>query len=684
MFKINDDLSIYVTRGDAVAFNLSATTDNGEAYLFKPNDIVRINIMEKKGCDEVVFQKGFKVEEETETVEISLTGDETKIGDIISKPTDYWYEIELNPFTNPKTIIGYDDETGAKIFKLFPEGEDADGITEEDIPIVDTELDLASDRPVQNQAIAYAVTNVINEVNATVENTLNEVNTMVDGVREELQNVPNAENMANLQSQITENKNSISTNTTNISNLQTSLGTTNTNIANLTTRIDEISNISNNLIKVNVISRENGMQVTMTNSDFTETKTITDGKAVFSLPKCGTYSLSNNMNAKTKIVEAFYYGEYEVRFNPWAVWGVDIDTTNSNPETSVTYTDDAVGIEPNSSEWDEIIGNKPCILENGVVLGYLNPNDYTKYENGTSAPITTVGKDVMVEFPKRGYKINTENNIVKIRLTDNPNASGYSYKPFSRNAEGDRDYFYYGAYKGFIDSSKLYSRCSSTPSYNQTRATFRTYAKNRGTGYAQNGFYQLTYLQCCYLLRFKNLNSQEAVGYGYVSNGNSGLISTGGTNTIGMNSELMSASDRTGGKKQIKCLGIEDFWGNIYQWVDGITTDSSRRLCVCHIPSSFSDSTSGTNINVIASGVSSDISNYLSKVQGSTDGGFVAKEVSGSDSTYFCDTAYLYASRVACFGGYWNSGAYAGAFTLPVNSSASDAYSSIGSRLMYV
>ena len=366
-----------------------------------------------------------------------------------------------------------------------------------------------------------------------------------------------------------------------------------------------------------------------------------------------------------------------------AVWGVDIDTTNSNPETSVTYTDDAVGIEPNSSEWDEIIGNKPCILENGTVLGYLNPNDYTKYENGTSAPITTVGKDVMVEFPKRGYKITTENNIVKIRLTDNPNAIGYSYKPFSRNSEGDRDYFYYGVYKGSVSSSKLYSASNQTPTVNQTRATFRTYAKNRGTGYAQNGFYQLTYLQCCYLLRFKNLNSQEAVGYGY-ANGNSASITTGGTNTIGMNSELMRASDRTGGKKQIKCLGIEDFWGNINQWVDGITTDSSRRLCVCHIPGSFSDSTSGTNINVIASGVSSDIGNYLSKVQGSTDGGFVAKVVNGSDSTYFCDYADLYASRVAFFGGYWNYGANAGAFDLRVDNSASIAASGVGSRLMYV
>ena len=207
MFKINDDLSIYVTRGDAVVFNLNATTDDGETYIFKPEDMVRIKIMEKKGCDVVVFQKGFTITEETDTVEIALTGEETTIGDVISKPTDYWYEIELNPFTNPKTIIGYDDESGAKIFKLFPEGNKE--LKPKDIPIIDKELDLYSDRPVENQAIAWAVTNAINEMHTSNENILSEVNTLVGEVREELKNVPNADNMANLQSQVTENKNKI-------------------------------------------------------------------------------------------------------------------------------------------------------------------------------------------------------------------------------------------------------------------------------------------------------------------------------------------------------------------------------------------------------------------------------------------------------------------------------------------
>ncbi len=122
MFKVNDDLSIYVTRGDAVMFN--ATVDvNGEPYTFQPGDMVRIKVFEKKGCDCVVLQKDFPVTEAREYVEVLLTGAETKFGELIHKPKDYWYEVELNPLTNPQTVVGY-DENGPKVFRLFPEGKD--------------------------------------------------------------------------------------------------------------------------------------------------------------------------------------------------------------------------------------------------------------------------------------------------------------------------------------------------------------------------------------------------------------------------------------------------------------------------------------------------------------------------------------------------------------------------------
>ena len=159
MFEIDSDMTIYITRGDVAFFSVTAE-DNGERYKFQPGDVVRIKVTQKKNCENVAFQKDFPVLEETETVEILLTEEETKIGDVISKPVDYWYEVELNPYTNPQTIIGYDDD-GPKIFKLFPEGRDLNTtIEKEELPVVDSELSLTSDRPVENQAIARAITDL--------------------------------------------------------------------------------------------------------------------------------------------------------------------------------------------------------------------------------------------------------------------------------------------------------------------------------------------------------------------------------------------------------------------------------------------------------------------------------------------------------------------------------------------
>lgn len=165
MFTINDDNSIYATRGDIVFFSVSAE-DDGVAYKFQAGDVVRIKVYGKKDAETVVLQKDFPVNEETETVEIFLTEEDTKIGNVISKPVDYWYEVELNPFDYPQTIIGY-DEDGAKVFKLFPEGDDneADIPTKEEIGFVDSHLDMTSPRPVQNQAVARAFEKLTEKAN---------------------------------------------------------------------------------------------------------------------------------------------------------------------------------------------------------------------------------------------------------------------------------------------------------------------------------------------------------------------------------------------------------------------------------------------------------------------------------------------------------------------------------------
>jgi hypothetical protein len=147
MFVIHEDMTIYATRGDAVYFQLEKK--NGEfKYKFQPGDIVRFKVFGKKNCGKVVLMKDFVVEEESTSVNIFLDKKDTKFGDIISKPVDYWWEAELNPDTFPDTFIGY-DEDGAKLFRLYPEAKD----------VVEGEID----DPEENSAVARMVVTFVNE-----------------------------------------------------------------------------------------------------------------------------------------------------------------------------------------------------------------------------------------------------------------------------------------------------------------------------------------------------------------------------------------------------------------------------------------------------------------------------------------------------------------------------------------
>lgn len=168
MFVLNDDMSIYLTRGDIAFFEVTAEDkDTGTSYMFQAGDVVRLKVYGKKNAEDVVLQKDFPVTAVSESVAIVLDRKDTKIGDVISKPKDYWYSITLNDDTDPQTIIGY-DEDGAKLFRLFPEGADVPEYVPEpeDIPVVDKELDLTSHRPVENQAIAREITRLTARLDA--------------------------------------------------------------------------------------------------------------------------------------------------------------------------------------------------------------------------------------------------------------------------------------------------------------------------------------------------------------------------------------------------------------------------------------------------------------------------------------------------------------------------------------
>lgn len=355
----------------------------------------------------------------------------------------------------------------------------------------------------------------------------------------------------------------------------------------------------------------------------------------------------------------------------FSTWTVKIDQSNSNPLTCCTYADSAVGMDKASSEWDTIFGYKPCIMQNGNVVGYLNPNDFSKYEDGSTAPITDSNYDVMIEFPRRGLNISTSGNIVSVSLTNNPNDSNFQYLAHKRG-NVQKDYFYLGAY---VMSNEYKSVSGQSPLVNMTLINFINGTHTRGAGYEIMAFYQYTYIQALYVLKYGNLNSQQALGQGYV--GGSSAQATGATNTKGMCYGSSSTTDR------VKLFGLEDFWGNVYQCLSGLYSDDTRNLLTTTDNFGTDTSASAWEYNV-ASGISSNISGWVSKVQGSNNSGFVVKEISGSATTFFCDESYFTASQFPFVGGSWDDDDNAGVFYSHVSNSASFYGARYGTRLMYL
>ena len=189
------------------------------------------------------------------------------------------------------------------------------------------------------------------------------------------------------------------------------------------------------------------------------------------------------------------------------------------------------------------------------------------------------------------------------------------------------------------------------------------------------GFYQLTLLQCMYLIMYKNLNSQTALGRGYTSSNNTETIATGGTNAKGM-----CFGEQTG-NLQMKFLGIEDFWGNASQLIDGMYVDNSYNIKTA--TENFNDTGDGYPY-VHPSGFSSGQGGFLMVPQGTNNTGFCIKNGSGSNSTFYTDLVYLMGEGyLYYFGGSWRDGLVSGAFRVfMVTSTGSNDY--CGSRLMYL
>lgn len=120
MFKRDPDgTTLLVTRGDKGMVTVKKKISEGVYEPFCKGDIVSFSIKNNFGDNEPILRKKITIQENTDTAVFEFSKEDTTIGDLISSPVKYQYDIAIN---DDLTILGYDDKTGPKYFKLFPEG----------------------------------------------------------------------------------------------------------------------------------------------------------------------------------------------------------------------------------------------------------------------------------------------------------------------------------------------------------------------------------------------------------------------------------------------------------------------------------------------------------------------------------------------------------------------------------
>ena len=158
-----------------------------------------------------------------------------------------------------------------------------------------------------------------------------------------------------------------------------------------------------------------------------------------------------------------------------------------------------------------------------------------------------------------------------------------------------------------------------------------------------------------------------------------------------MDSEIIKETNptyMTNGKHSVKCLGLEDIWGNGLCILGGIIISTRYRINdVYHqdikiMTNNFSSNYSDFKDILITS--QRDSGGLISAVLGSSKEGFLPKTFSGSASTYFCDYSSIYNSytspEICVIGGSLTNTYVAGIFSTQNNASTSNN----NARLMYL
>lgn len=379
--------------------------------------------------------------------------------------------------------------------------------------------------------------------------------------------------------------------------------------------------------------------------------------------------------------------------NKGTYYGIKWDSVND----TITRTGSAVGLS--QSDFNDIMpwaGIRRCNLADDLtVTAYYGDVNYR--EDG-------VNGQVMVEVPAFYYKRSASGNYIETDISMTA-LGGYKLHPWFYDKSGKaRTKAYISAYEGSIydasvgeyllldeqvadfNTDKLCSIANAKPcsglTQNLTITNSRKLANNRGSGWEQLTFNAVSAIQMLFITEYASFNSQSSIGQGVVNLTDDGTtnmaLNTGFTSSLGNNSGMATGVD---GKVSVSYRGIENFWGDIWSWVDGFNIKDGFAY-ISNINGNFvRDKFDEQYIGV---GELSHVNGYVSKelLTSSFDSGFIPCESNGTSTSKYADNYWQNQTGnfVARLGGRWGSGSSSGAFYWNLSNGSADRARDIGAR----
>ena len=338
------------------------------------------------------------------------------------------------------------------------------------------------------------------------------------------------------------------------------------------------------------------------------------------------------------------------------IYGVDL--VGSQDPNALVRTDDAVGL-------NVTVGTSE------ITSDFDNCYPWSDIEEVTD----NLG-NVFVKIPKFYSKITKNSDGTYKHQLSGTKHAGFDtlFKVGNRTI----DYVMVGKYEGTNAGGE--SRLRSTAQGHSltdliTMDRCREYCKANGEGYQQYDFLIDLIIKELWLVEMKTTNCQSIMR----GNVQSSPYRPGTTSSVSTPSG--SPVSNTDGKHACKYRGIENPWGNMGIWCDGISLTDSGGVYVCKEPSAYESGKTTGEYRQYGNYPSS--SGYVKTV--APDSAFTAiqfvTEVGGSDTTYYCDKFQRGGTVLYCSGGNRSSYNDDGLWYWRTNSP--DATSNVGGRLCY-